>query len=371
MTSRQKRSDPVTIPDICAAEETCKGSLTCPAQLIKSSPSPGSRALPAKFRKIRNLWNGTVGDPDKGEAGIMKIVKFPKELIQGDANDLSLAYVGFKTHNEKTEAANTFLAFRCPDKDDCPAIPFKSTNATDGPCSDPEEPCLSDLETAWDDTAGEYVVKDPTSPDGNNPRQHMVRAVLLEDRIIPLKFKFFCDRTTEKTVTLTLTDQLDKTTAVKTRKISCQYPIFAVQDLSADHDDNKKNNSWSLMEAFPSDATILANPSVNKTYKARLWVRENEEIVFAVKFGKGSHMSITWTITVPASEDDNCLTGKKPTGITEDIPTQDPNQPGKTYVEETDVDKPCKFPFRYRNVQVKCSYWREKNPNLKLCSFAL
>ena len=90
----------------------------------------------------------------------------------------------------------------------------------------------------------------------------MLRAVLLEDRFLPVKFRFFCDRTTEKTVTLTLTDQLGEKAKAKTRKISCQYPIFAVQDLSADHADNKHNNSWTLMKAFPTDQEILDYPQV-------------------------------------------------------------------------------------------------------------
>ena len=95
-------------------------------------------------------------------------------------------------------------------------------------------------------------------------RQHMMRPVILEDRFLPLQFRFFCDRTTEKTVTLTLTDQLDKKTEVKTRELSCQYPILAVQDLSADHADNKYNTSWTLMKAFPSDQAILDEPTVRK-----------------------------------------------------------------------------------------------------------
>ena len=87
---------------------------------------------------------------------------------------------------------------------------------------------------------------------------------------------------------------------------------------------------------------------MNKTYKARLWVRKDETIVFSVKFGKGSHMAVTWNITDPASVQDDCKTIDKPAGITKDIDTQDGDN---TVAVETEADKKCKFPFRYKNVQ--------------------
>ena len=87
---------------------------------------------------------------------------------------------------------------------------------------------------------------------------------------------------------------------------------------------------------------------MNKTYKARLWVRKDETIVFSVKFGKGSHMAISWNITAPATVQDDCLTMDKPAGITKDIDTTDKNI---NIVVETSPDKKCKFPFRYKDVQ--------------------
>ena len=87
-------------------------------------------------------------------------IDFSKEKIPGDETDMSLAYVGFKTHNERTEASNTFLAFRCKDASDpaaCPTLPFKSLKA---------DAVGADLEATWDDAAGEYTVGDP--PDGGH-----------------------------------------------------------------------------------------------------------------------------------------------------------------------------------------------------------
>ena len=135
-------------------------------------------------------------------------------------------YVGYKKHTEKTEASNTFLAFRCVDPSDCATLPFKHSDYQ----PDQEATFASDT----------YTVTGPGSPN----RQHMVRAVLIEDRLMPLQYEFFCDRTTEKTVTLTVTDLLAEETKVKTRKMSCQYPIFAIEDLSPGHESNAQNNSW-------------------------------------------------------------------------------------------------------------------------------
>ena len=160
---------------------------------------------------------------------------------------------------------------------------------------------------------------------------------------MPLQKQFFCDRTTEKTVTLTVTDNLNKNTSVSTRKLSCQYPIFEIEDMTADHADNKQNNSWTVLDEFPSKAEIEKDETIAKTYKARLWVRKDETIVFKAKFGKGSHMNIAWNITQPSDEQDDCKTQDKPADITQDI---DLTGGTKVVTVETSSGNDCKFPFR-------------------------
>ena len=53
-----------------------------------------------------------------------------------------------------------------------------------------------DMEAVYD--SGEYAVINTSPP----PRQHAVRAHIYEDRFLQFEQKFFCDRPTEKTVTL-------------------------------------------------------------------------------------------------------------------------------------------------------------------------
>ena len=54
---------------------------------------------------------------------------------------------------------------------------------------------------------------------------------MMEDRVMAVEQKFFCDRTTEKTVTLTVTDNQNTplTLTNTTQRLSCQYPLSAVK----------------------------------------------------------------------------------------------------------------------------------------------
>ena len=69
-----------------------------------------------------------------------------------------------------------------------------------------------------------------------------VRPLLMEDRVLAVEQKFFCDRTTEKTITLTVTDNQNTplTLTNTTQRLSCQYPLSAVSDLTADNIENKE-----------------------------------------------------------------------------------------------------------------------------------
>ena len=56
----------------------------------------------------------------------------------------------------------------------------------------------------------------------------------MEDRILAVEQKFFCDRTTEKTVNLSVTDSQNVPLTLwnSTVRLSCQHPLSAVYDLT-------------------------------------------------------------------------------------------------------------------------------------------
>ena len=75
-----------------------------------------------------------------------------------------------------------------------------------------------------------------------------LRAFLAQDRILYLEKKFFCDKATEKTVYLMVKDQFNTGShkQVHTKKVSCQFPILEIWDLSSVNDDNKLANGWEV-----------------------------------------------------------------------------------------------------------------------------
>ena len=62
-----------------------------------------------------------------------------------------------------------------------------------------------DLMATYDDMidSSYYIMK------GKTEEKRAIRPLIVEDRILAVEQKFFCDRTTEKTVTLTVTDNQD------------------------------------------------------------------------------------------------------------------------------------------------------------------
>ena len=61
-----------------------------------------------------------------------------------------------------------------------------------------------DIETDYDDASGTYTAISTTPIQGSSIRKHAVRVVIQEDRVLPVKYQWFCDRTTEKTVSLSV-----------------------------------------------------------------------------------------------------------------------------------------------------------------------
>ena len=134
----------------------------------------------------------------------------------------------------------------------------------------------------------------------------------------------------------------DTTTTVKTRKVSCQYPIMAIQDMSPTHDVNVQNNSWTVITEFPTDQEIQ-DKTKEKIYEAALWARKDEEIIFSANFGRGSHMNITWSFDSDANDEDNTYN--------DDCKTKEGDEPSfdPPIAFEAAVDTWCKFPFRYND----------------------
>ncbi len=156
--------------------------------------------------------------------------------------------------------------------------------------------------------------------------QLAVRPYLAQDRILYLEKKFFCDRTTEKTVWLTVRDRFGYERTVSTKKVSCQFPILDIHDISSTDVENPKYglelciewmlqnrifsvNGWEVTQNFPTveHVKLFNTPRV---YNATVWARENEELTFRVRFGRGSHIRVTWNMTDPTP--DSCKTMAPP-----------------------------------------------------------
>ncbi len=138
-------------------------------------------------------------------------------------------------------------------------------------------------------------------------------------------------------------DPLGTVKEYKTKKVSCQYPILEVLDLSADHNQNMDNNSWSVLTPFPTRDELIADPEIEKVYRASVWARENEQLYFHAKFPEGSHMKIDWTLTVTHGPADTpCVT------VT-NTPTPAPTMPSGVTLVNT-ADNACIFPFRYADI---------------------
>ena len=62
-----------------------------------------------------------------------------------------------------------------------------------------------------------------------------------------------------------MTDVFDNYKNVSTAKVTCQYPILAITDMSHNHTDNVKDNGWNVVKPFPSmaDAQLGVSFSAN------------------------------------------------------------------------------------------------------------
>ena len=195
-----------------------------------------------------------------------------------------------------------------------------------------------------------------------------IRPLLFEDRILAVEQKFFCDRTTEKTVTLTVKDnqQTQKTVSNSTVKLSCQYPLSAAYDLTIHDMNNQENNTWKFIKT--NETECEADGCTNKEYEngtiiprlyeAELWARKDEEIRFHIKFSKGSHVNFTWMFEEDLGaqfphvevKDEQCEIMKAPAGGGIDDVIADISTAGVSWDGVGGAGKLCKFPFRFKKI---------------------
>ena len=101
---------------------------------------------------------------------------------------------------------------------------------------------------------------------------------------------------------------------VVSARISCQYEIMSVEDLTKDMPINDQENFWVIEKPYPTKAEVFIiilfqtqksflslifqilamDEGEPKEYKASLWVREGERIRFGIKFITGSHVKPTF-----------------------------------------------------------------------------
>ena len=138
---------------------------------------------------------------------------------------------------------------------------------------------------------------------------------------------------------------------------------MAIHDMSPTHPLNLQNNSWTVLTEFPTDEEIQAKTK-EKIYIASLWARKDEEIVFSTKFGRGSHMNVTWSLTTDANDaqtgEDNCETkaGSEPTWSA--------TIPSISFQATAGLQ--CQFPFRYNDtLYYGCSNFTIGNDATTMC----
>ena len=87
-----------------------------------------------------------------------------------------------------------------------------------------------------------------------SPRKHAVRVVISQDHTFKTKQKFFCDGLSEKRVHLKVHKQnMGIVRSISSDRISCQYPILKISDLTQNYSENTGNNSWSIVKPYPTN----------------------------------------------------------------------------------------------------------------------
>ena len=75
-----------------------------------------------RFKAVRKIYDETVSATNIGKK---MVIDMKKIVIPGDLTDLTDGFVGYKNNTEETFNAESFIAFRCPDPENCVKIPFR------------------------------------------------------------------------------------------------------------------------------------------------------------------------------------------------------------------------------------------------------
>eukprot|EP00095_Tigriopus_kingsejongensis_P012230 maker-scaffold528_size145933-snap-gene-0.29 protein:Tk12230 transcript:maker-scaffold528_size145933-snap-gene-0.29-mRNA-1 annotation:"hypothetical protein IscW_ISCW000316" len=281
--------------DFCSLEGSCHDLLSCPVSFTGSEG-----AKPVAYKP---LWSVELTIPPPDTSGEKRILNFPKPLYQDP-----------KLRNSSLfELSNNLFTM--------PSHWFRDTEGDDG-----DIPIKSEM-------GGLFILNEVDTP----ARQHAIRVVTYEERHLRLEEKFFCDKPTEKTVSMRVLTHIGLLVhEYRTPKISCQYPIMEIYDLSLDNPNNPPFIPFTVKKPLPTRAEILQRKTPNRTeYEAEMWLMNGQTFTWDVKFGSGSHLIVNWIET--NQPDDPC-------SITGD--SIDP-APGGGIALDTNVDTTCVFPFRY------------------------
>ena len=126
-----------------------------------------------------------------------------------------------------------------------------------------------------------------------------VRALLYEDRFLQFEQALFCDKTTEKTVTVTVKDEVQSNIgAIATKRLSCMYPLMEIKDVSADAVRYPRNLDIPLkiIENMTTGEELQSGGG-RSVYNMEVWLRNEQPFTFGVDIVSGSHLEVSPLIT--------------------------------------------------------------------------
>ena len=193
---------------------------------------PGTEARPASFTRVAGYQSINVDVPESevGKKFIFPVRK-QRELHKARKEER-------KTHREPSLAGDHFLAIRCGTADGCIDLHYREA-ADEG---------AADIETKF---AGDsYSASGHPLRSGRGAIQVAVRALVYEDRFLQFERALFCDKTTEKTVKVTVEDEANSIVPARsTKRLSCMYPLMEIRDVSGDTGRNADAANVPLREA--------------------------------------------------------------------------------------------------------------------------